>query len=124
MKNNKHSIAFYQKQKEKRDKTLNDYSEILSQEKEYLEAYIRKYYQEHHSPEVYSKATYDLMKYVNREMTKNEFLNKYGFLAQDNSIYFTLIQYAHNFMILEKLRKEYRIFLTKFKEVYPNEVLV
>lgn len=124
MKNNKHSIAFYQKQKDKLEKTINDYAAIIEQEKEYLEAYIRTYYRECHSPEGYSKTVYDLMKYAQREMTRSEFLEKYNFLIKDNSAYMTLIQYAHNYMILDKLRKEYRTFKDNFKKVYPEGVLV
>ena len=124
MKNNKHTVAFYQKQKTKLDKTLNYYTTLQEQLKQHIEAYMRKHYQEHNKPDAYSKASYDLMKYANREITRNEFISKYAFINNDNYTYYTLIQYGHVYSMLDKKRKEYKSFMDNFKKIYPNEVLV
>lgn len=124
MKNNKHSVAFYQKQKDKLDKTLEYYSTFQEQLKNHLEAYMRKYYQEHNKPDAYSKASLDLMKYANREITREMFISRYAFINQDNYTYYTLIQYVNIYSMLDKKRKEYKAFMDTFKKMYPAEVLV
>lgn len=124
MKNNKHSIAFYQKQKNKLNNTLIYYATLQKELKFQLEAYLIKYYQNMNKPDAFSKASYDLMKYASREITREEFLSKYSFINDDNYIYYTFVQYGHIYSMLNKKRNEYKDFIVNFKKVYPEEVLV
>lgn len=124
MKNNKHTVAFYQKQKNKLDNILIYYGTLQEQLKTQLETYMRGYYQKENKPDALSKASYDLMKYATREITREEFLGKYSFINNDNYIYYTFIQYGHIYSMLNKKRNEYKEFIANFKTVYPEEVLV
>lgn len=124
MKNNKHTVAFYQKQKDKLDKTLRYYGTLQEQLKAQLETYMRSYYQKQNKLDAFSKASYDLMKYATREITREEFLSKYSFINDDNYIYYTFVQYGHIYSMLNKKRNEYKEFIANFKKVYPEEVLV
>ena len=124
MKNNKHTIAFYQKQKDKLDIALKYYADFQEQLKGNIEAFIRKYYRERNQPNGYSKASYDLMRYATREISRDEFMSRYSFVGEDNHIYFILIQYGHVYSMMDKKRKEYKAFMDHFKKDYPNEVLV
>lgn len=124
MKNNKHSISFYQKQKNKLDKDLNYYSTLQEQLKDHIEAFMRNYYTKQHKPEAYSKAFYDLMRYATRRISRIDFLSKYSYINDDNYTYYTFIQYGHVYNMLEKKRNEYKEFMHNFKRIYPEEVLV
>ncbi len=124
MKNNKHTVAFYQKQKAKLYNNLIYYGSLQEQLKFQLEAYMRNYYQKINNPDAFSKASYDLMKYASRELSREEFLSKYSFITQDNYTYYNFIQYGRIYSMLDKKRKEYKEFIANFKVVYPEEVLV
>ena len=119
----RHSISFYKRQIARLDNVIDQYFSYQDSTKIFLESYIRNYFSKKNDIKGASRATYDLFKYVNKDITRLDLLSKYSFLKEDNMVYSTIIQYSHNFEVLENLRKKKAALIKLVKEFYPEEVV-
>lgn len=122
MRNNTHSLAFYQKKKDKISEELDLYLSLLERNKILLEEAILKNYE--HTPEEASHAKLDLYKYASKTMSREEFIFRHSFILKDNYMYYTFIQYRNLYNMTEKKKKELETFLKLVKQLYPNGQLI